>query len=62
MFYLRKRYNFILDFLNSVALRKIWQNTGFLWLAFSRTEPKILSLYGEMRVEGDPLSGIFYAV
>ena len=46
------------------ALRKICQNTGFLWPAFScmRTELKLLSLYGKMRVSENPHSGIFYAV
>ena len=45
----------------SDALRKICQNTGFLWRVYSSlmTESKILSLH---RVRGNPYSRIFYTV
>ena len=43
--------------------RKICENTGFHWPVFShlRTEYKILSLYGRIRVSEKPYSDIFYA-
>ena len=47
-----------------IALHKICQNTGFLWLVFShiRTETKVLPLYGKMRVRQNPYCGVFYTV
>ena len=46
------------------TLRKICQNTSFLWPIYShiRTKPKILSLYENIRFRENPYSGIIYAV
>ena len=44
------------------TLRKICQNMGFLWPEFSsRTESKILSLYGKLRIKENPHCDLFYA-
>ena len=47
----------------NVSLRKISQNTGLLWPAFScvRTELKILFLYRQIGVRENLYSGIFYS-
>ena len=42
----------------------MWQNTGFLGPVLSCIRPKslILSLYGKIRIRGNPYSATFYAV
>ena len=48
----------------ALPLRKMWQNTGFLGPVLSCIRPKslILSVYGKIRIRGNPYSATFYAV
>ena len=59
-----KLYTWIINKkLKKVSLHNIFENTGFHWPVFSRirTESRILTLYGRIRVSENPYSRIFYA-
>ena len=64
------RVSAVIGYLHSLShdskeeLRKICQNTSFLWRVFSRitTESNILSLYGKLWVRENPHCGMFCAV